>query len=187
MPLLLCDRDGVINLDSEHYIKSPAEFLPIPASLEAVARFSQAGWKVALVTNQSGLARGLFSLAALHAIHTKLHQLLHGLGGRVDAIFFCPHGPDASCNCRKPAPGLMQEALGRFGVRANEALVVGDSLRDLEAAARAKIAPHLVRTGNGLETEQSALAGSKPLPAGTQVHNDLMAVADAVLGRVGRH
>jgi len=189
MPLLLCDRDGVINEDSEHYIKSPAEFTPILGSIEALARLSQAGWRIAVVTNQSGLARGLFTLSTLHAIHQKLHQMVQSAGGRVDAIFLCPHGPDAGCACRKPAPALFQQALHRFHVAPSDALAVGDSLRDLQGAATAGVPAVLVRTGNGLSTEARAQGASGDLstdqalqlPPSTQIYENLAALADTLL------
>ncbi|NBW45683.1 MAG: D-glycero-beta-D-manno-heptose 1,7-bisphosphate 7-phosphatase [Betaproteobacteria bacterium] len=189
MPLLLCDRDGVINQDSEHYIKSPGEFMPIAGSIEALAQLSQAGWRIAVVTNQSGLARGLFTLSTLHAIHQKLHQLVQSAGGRIDAIFLCPHGPDAGCACRKPGPALFQQALARFHVVASDALAVGDSLRDLQGAAAAGVAAVLVRTGNGLLTEARAQDPSGDLstqqalrlPPDTRIYENLAALADSLL------
>jgi len=189
MPLLLCDRDGVINQDSEHYIKSPGEFMPIAGSIEALAQLSQAGWRIAVVTNQSGLARGLFTLSTLHAIHQKLHQLVQSAGGRIDAIFLCPHGPDAGCACRKPGPALFQQALARFHVVASDALAVGDSLRDLQGAAAAGVAAVLVRTGNGLLTEARAQDPSGDLstqqalrlPPDTRIYENLTALADSLL------
>ena len=189
MPLLLCDRDGVINQDSEHYIKSPGEFMPIAGSIEALAPLSQAGWRIAVVTNQSGLARGLFTLSTLHAIHQKLHQLVQSAGGRIDAIFLCPHGPDAGCACRKPAPALFQQALARFHVVASDALAVGDSLRDLQGAAAAGVAAVLVRTGNGILTEARAQDPSGDLstqqalrlPPDTRIYENLAALADSLL------
>jgi len=189
MPLLLCDRDGVINQDSEHYIKSPGEFMPIAGSIEALAQLSQAGWRIAVVTNQSGLARGLFTLSTLHAIHQKLHQLVQSAGGRIDAIFLCPHGPDAGCACRKPGPALFQQALARFHVVASDALAVGDSLRDLQGAAAAGVAAVLVRTGNGILTEARAQDPSGDLstqqalrlPPDTRIYENLAALADSLL------
>jgi len=189
MPLLLCDRDGVINQDSEHYIKSLGEFMPIAGSIEALAQLSQAGWRIAVVTNQSGLARGLFTLSTLHAIHQKLHQLVQSAGGRIDAIFLCPHGPDAGCACRKPGPALFQQALARFHVVASDALAVGDSLRDLQGAAAAGVAAVLVRTGNGILTEARAQDPSGDLstqqalrlPPDTRIYENLAALADSLL------
>lgn len=194
MPLLLCDRDGVINQDSEHYIKSPDEFIPIPGSVEALAHLSQAGWRIAVVTNQSGLARGLFTLNTLHAIHIELHRQVQAAGGRIDAIFLCPHGPDMGCECRKPAPGLFLQALRRFHTPAEDALAVGDSLRDLQGAAAAGVATALVRTGNGQITEARAreAGGSSDapssfrLPPNTRIYENLTALANTVLSKTPR-
>jgi D-glycero-D-manno-heptose 1,7-bisphosphate phosphatase len=152
MKLVILDRDGVINEDSESYIKSPEEWLPIPGSLQAIVALNRAGLRVAVVTNQSGLARGLFKIDDLNAIHQKMHKELDKIGGHVDAIFFCPHGPDDSCDCRKPKAGLLQEALSRFHTPAEEALLIGDSLRDLQAAENLGIPRALVLTGNGKQT-----------------------------------
>ena len=163
--------------------------MPIAGSIEALAQLSQAGWRIAVVTNQSGLARGLFTLSTLHAIHQKLHQLVQSAGGRIDAIFLCPHGPDAGCACRKPGPALFQQALARFHVVASDALAVGDSLRDLQGAAAAGVAAVLVRTGNGLLTEARAQDPSGDLstqqafrlPPDTRIYENLAALADSLL------
>ncbi|MCB1758588.1 MAG: D-glycero-beta-D-manno-heptose 1,7-bisphosphate 7-phosphatase [Gammaproteobacteria bacterium] len=152
MKLLILDRDGVINEDSESYIKSPDEWQPIAGSLQAIVALNRAGLKVAVVTNQSGLARGLFSIDDLNAIHQKMRKELDKLGGHIDALFFCPHGPDDNCECRKPKSGLLKDALSRFHTPAEEALLIGDSLRDLEAADSLGIPRALVLTGNGQQT-----------------------------------
>lgn len=158
MKLVILDRDGVINEDSSDYIKSPAEWIPIPGSLEAIARLNHAGWRVIVISNQSGIARGLFDLNALFAIHDKMQRQCAELGGRIDGVFFCPHGPDDACDCRKPKPGLLKEAARRLQVDLTGVPVIGDSLRDLEAAAAVNAEPILVRTGNGRETAASQLA-----------------------------
>ena len=172
MKLVILDRDGVINEDSASYIKSPDEWRPIPGSLEAVARLNQAGFHVVLATNQSGVGRGLFEVSTLNAIHDKMQRSLAQLGGRIDAIFFCPHAEEANCACRKPKSGLLEEIARRFNVELKGVPSVGDALRDLQAAAAVGAAPILVLTGKGVKTRE---AGG--LPAGTQVHADL---ADAV-------
>ena len=172
MKLIILDRDGVINHDSDAYIKSPEEWRALPGSLEALARLSQAGFRVVVATNQAGVARGLFDLATLGAIHTKMHQAVIQAGGRIEAIFFCPHSPDAGCDCRKPKPGMLVEIFKRFKVAPREVFAVGDSLRDLHAAEAAGCVPVLVLTGKGKATlEQGAL------PAATRVRADLAAVA----------
>jgi len=175
MKLVILDRDGVINLDSEQYIKSPEEWTPIAGSLEAIARFTQAGYQVVVATNQSGLGRGLFDMATLNAIHDKMHKAVTQLGGRIDAVFFCPHAQDAGCACRKPQPGMLLEIAARFNVALGGVSAIGDSLRDLDAASAAGARPILVLTGKG---EQTLKQGG--LPEGTEIHQDLAAVARAL-------
>jgi len=175
MKLVILDRDGVINLDSEHYIKSPEEWKPIVGSLEAIARFTQAGFRVVVATNQSGVGRGLFDMATLNTIHDKMHKAVNQLGGRIDAVFFCPHAQDAGCACRKPQPGMLLEIAERFNVALAGVPAIGDSLRDLQAASAAGARPILVLTGKG---EQTLKAGG--LPEGTEIHRDLAAAALAL-------
>ena len=175
MKLVILDRDGVINFDSEQYIKSPEEWTPIPGSLEAVARLTQAGFRVVVATNQSGLGQGLFDMAALNAIHNKMHKAVNQLGGRIDAVFFCPHAQDAGCACRKPLPGMLLEIAERYDLTLAGVPTVGDSLRDLQAARAAGARPILVLTGKG---EQTLKSGG--LPAGTEIHPDLAAAALAL-------
>ncbi|MBK5936334.1 D-glycero-beta-D-manno-heptose 1,7-bisphosphate 7-phosphatase [Halorhodospira halophila] len=176
MPWLILDRDGVINRDSEAFIRTPQEWVPIPGSIEAMARLSRAGWRVAIATNQSGLARGLFDAATLEAIHAKLEQAVSAAGGCIDALAYCPHGPGDGCTCRKPAPGLYRELAERLEERLEGVPVIGDSARDLEAAAAVGARPILVRTGKGEET--LARGG---LPPGTEIHADLAAAAARLL------
>jgi D-glycero-D-manno-heptose 1,7-bisphosphate phosphatase len=170
--LVILDRDGTINRDSEQHIKSPAEWKPIPGSLEAIARLTQNGWRVAVATNQSGIARGLFDMSTLNAIHAEMHRAVGQAGGRIDAIFFCPHAADSNCECRKPKPGLLREIASRFGVELDGVPMIGDSLRDVAAAAAAGAQPWLVLTGNGRKTRD---AGG--LPQGTEIAADLAAIA----------
>lgn len=179
MRLVVLDRDGVINEDSPDYIRSPEAFRPIDGSLEAIARLSQAGLLVAVATNQSGLARGLFDIDVLNRIHALLCSRAAAVGGRIDLIAFCPHAPDAGCRCRKPAPGLLESLAERLAVAPAAITVVGDSLRDLLAAEQFGARPILVRTGNGSETAQNL----PPSLAGISVYNDLRAAADGLLGR----
>jgi D-glycero-D-manno-heptose 1,7-bisphosphate phosphatase len=175
MKLVVLDRDGVINLDSDQYIKSPEEWKPIPGSLEAIARLTQAGFRVVVATNQSGLGRGLFDMATLNAMHDKMHKAVNQLGGRIDAVFFCPHAQDAGCDCRKPKPGMLREIAARFDLALTGVPVIGDSLRDLQAASAAGARPVLVLTGKG---EQTLKSGG--LPEGTEIHRDLAAAALAL-------
>ena len=177
MKLIILDRDGVINRDSAEFVKSPDEWIALPGSLAAMARLSRAGWRIAIATNQSGLARGLFDMAALNAMHAKLRRELAQEGGVVDAIFACPHGPDDGCSCRKPLPGLFQQIGRRYDIDLRGVPAVGDSLRDLQAASAAGCNPWLVQTGNGNKTQAKG-----NLPEGTQIRADLGAVADALLG-----
>ena len=172
MKLVILDRDGTINHDSDQYIKSPAEWKPIKGSLEAIARLTQAGWRVVVATNQSGIGRGLFDMATLNAIHDTMHRAVHLAGGRIDAIFFCPHAGDSNCECRKPKPGMLLEIAKRMNVELEGVPMVGDSLRDLQAAVAAGARPVLVLTGKGTKTRD---AGG--LPAGTAIFSDLAAFA----------
>lgn len=172
MKLIILDRDGVINHDSDAYIKSPEEWRPLKGSLEAIARLTKAGYRVVVATNQSGVARGLFDLATLAAIHAKMHQAAAAAGGRIEAVFFCPHAADDGCGCRKPKPGMLEEILRRYDAEARKVTMVGDSLRDLEAAAAAGCRPVLVLTGKGRDTMRKG-----GLPAETLVRVDLAAVA----------
>jgi D-glycero-D-manno-heptose 1,7-bisphosphate phosphatase len=160
--LIILDRDGTINQDSDQYIKSTVEWKPIPGSLEAIARLTQAGWRCVVATNQSGIARGLFDMATLNAIHTEMHRAVNQAGGRIEAIFFCPHAADSNCECRKPKPGLLLEISKRLDVDLAGVPMVGDALRDLEAAVAAGAKPYLVLTGKGKKTRD---AGG--LPSGT--------------------
>jgi D-glycero-D-manno-heptose 1,7-bisphosphate phosphatase len=181
MKLVILDRDGTINEDSADYIKSAAEWKPLPGALEAIARLNHAGWHVVVASNQSGLGRGLFDVAALNAMHAKLHKLLAVAGGRVDAIFYCPHAPDQACRCRKPAPGLFEQIGERYGVDLAGVPTVGDSARDIVAGAAVGCEPHLVLTGKGEALRGQTLPAS--FPAGTQVHEDLAAFVDFLLAR----
>jgi D-glycero-D-manno-heptose 1,7-bisphosphate phosphatase len=176
--LIVLDRDGVINHDSEQYVKSVDEWVPIDGSLEAIARLCEAGFEVVVVTNQSGLARGLFSPADLEAIHAALRSGVEALGGRIAGIFFCPHHPDEGCSCRKPEPGLVHQAEQQLGVRAEGAPFVGDKLSDIEAAKRAGCRPILVRSGYG-----DRLASSDPALQGVEIHRDLSEAVTAILAQ----
>lgn len=176
MKLVILDRDGVINEDSDDFIKSPDEFIPIPGSLEAIARLKQAGYQIAIATNQSGLARGYLDLDTLNAIHGKLHLLLAQVQGSVDGIYYCPHGPDEGCDCRKPEPGLYVQIGQDFNMSLEGIPVIGDSLRDLEAARAVGAKPILVRTGKGSRTI-AAGEGLENIP----VYENLAEAVDTVL------
>ncbi len=172
MKILMLDRDGVINHDSDQYIKSPAEWKPVKGSIEAIARLTQAGWRILVATNQSGVARGLFDMSTLNAIHDVMHRTVIQAGGRIEAIFFCPHAADAHCPCRKPEPGMLHEIERRLNVPLAGVPFVGDSLKDLQAAVAAGARPVLVLTGKGRMTRE---AGG--LPEGTEIFADLAAFA----------
>ncbi|MBS3935135.1 MAG: D-glycero-beta-D-manno-heptose 1,7-bisphosphate 7-phosphatase [Sulfuritalea sp.] len=154
--LIILDRDGVINQDSDNYIKSPEEWIPLPGSLDAIARLNQWGWRVVVCTNQSGIGRGLFGMDTLNAIHDKMVKAVSHAGGAIDAIFFCPHTHADDCACRKPKPGMLEEIAVRYNVALAGVPVVGDSLRDLQAAVAVGAQPMLVLTGKGRKTQKDA-------------------------------
>jgi D-glycero-D-manno-heptose 1,7-bisphosphate phosphatase len=176
MKLIILDRDGVINHDSDEFIKSPAEWIPIPGSLEAIARLNQAGYRVVVATNQSGVARGLFDVSTLNAIHQKLHTAAQQVGADVDAIFYCPHAADENCDCRKPKPGMLHTIATRFNSSLKGVPNVGDSLRDLQAGYGVGCVPYLVMTGKGERTLEKG-----GLPPGTLIFPDLASVVDSLL------
>lgn len=175
--LVILDRDGVINRDSSEFVKSVDEWIPLPGSIGAIAALSLAGYTVTVASNQSGLARGLLDRNALRSMHRKLRKLVAAKGGHIDRIVVCPHGPLDGCDCRKPAPGLLLRLGRHYAIGLAGVPVVGDSLRDLEAARSAGARPILVRTGNGRKTE-AALEGDL---AGTEIFDDLAAVAAALV------
>lgn len=171
MKIIVLDRDGVINCDSDQFIKKPEEWKPIPGSLEAIARLNESGWRVIVASNQSGVGRGLFDMDTLNAINEKMTKALGQVGGRLDAIFFCPHTADSTCDCRKPKPGMFLQIAERFNADMKGVPVVGDSLRDLQAGVAVGCQPYLVLTGKGSKTKSDP-----DLPEGTQIFPDLAAV-----------
>ena len=178
MKLVVLDREGVIHYDSVHFIKSTNEWIPIPGSLEAIALLNQSGYRVAIATNQSGISRGLFDMVTLNAIHDKMHRALGQLGGRIDAMFYCPHSAEDNCSCRKPKPGMMEEIGRRFSQDMKSVPMVGDALRDLQAGAVLGMQPMLVRTGKG---EETLAAGG--LPEGTLVFADLAEAVQHIIAK----
>ena len=190
MKLIILDRDGTINEDSDDFVKSADEWLPMPGALEAIARLNHGGWHVVVASNQSGLGRGLFDLAALNAMHAKMNKLLAAHGGKIDAVFYCPHTPEDACHCRKPQPGLFEQILERYGIDLDQppyeatstVHAVGDSLRDLQAGVAVGCQLHLVLTGKGAIYRNQELPAN--YPANTQVHADLAAFADSLLRAV---
>jgi D-glycero-D-manno-heptose 1,7-bisphosphate phosphatase len=175
MKLVILDRDGVINQDSASFIKDPDEWQPLPGSLKAIAKLNQAGFHVVVATNQSAVGRSLLEMATLNAIHDKMHRAVGQAGGRIDAVFFCPHGYEDNCGCRKPKTGLLEEISRRFNTELNGVPFVGDAMRDLQCAAAAGAQPVLVLTGKGEATRREG-----ELPAGTKVYADLAAAARAI-------
>ena len=175
MKLVVLDRDGVINYDSDKFVKNPDEWRPIPGSLEAIARLTHSGWRVVVATNQSGVGRGLLDMATLNAIHAKMHRAVNQAGGRIEAVFYCPDTDESQSPCRKPNPGMFHAIADRFNASLADAPCVGDGLRDLQAAAAVGARPILVLTGKGRKTRA---AGN--LPEGTAIYADLAAVAQAL-------
>ena len=176
MKLLILDRDGVINFDSEQFIKHPEEWRPVPGSLEAIAKLTQSGWRIVVATNQSGIARGLFDMEALNAINTKMHKAVTQAGGRIEAVFYCPDSAESNSPCRKPNPGMLLAMAERFNTSLQGTPAIGDSLRDLQAANAVGAQPYLVLTGKGRKTRKQG-----GLPEGTLVYADLAAVARDLL------
>jgi D-glycero-D-manno-heptose 1,7-bisphosphate phosphatase len=181
MKLVILDRDGTINEDSADYVKSPEEWTPLPGALEAIARLNHAGWHVVIASNQSGLGRGLFDVSTLNAMHAKMHGMLADVGARIDAVFYCPHAPDAACPCRKPEPGLFEQIGERYGIDLHGVPMVGDTVTDLLGAVTAGCEPHLVLTGKGAAYRGRTLPDN--FPKETRIHADLAAFADFVITR----
>lgn len=179
--LVILDRDGVINYDSDHFIKSPAEWKPLPGSIEAIARLNQNGYRIVVATNQSGIGRGLFDMATLNAINDKMMELVFRAGGRIDAIFFCPCTSEQHCHCRKPDTGMFEDIAGRYQLSLQGVPTIGDSLRDLESGAKVGCTPLLVLTGKGKKTRDKG-----GLPPGTRVFADLAAATDALVAEPAR-
>ena len=177
-PLIVLDRDGVINEDSDAYVKSAEEWIPIPGSIEAIGRLTRTGYPVAVATNQSGIGRGYYNEAALEAMHAKMLDLVAKAGGRIDAIVFCPHHPDTRCDCRKPLPGLLHQIQEQLGLSLEGAYMIGDSIRDLEAGVAAGCRPVLVRTGKG---EKSVLALPQSGLGDVPIYDDLAAFVDRLI------
>ena len=178
--LVIIDRDGTINQASDVFVKSPEEWHALPGALEAISRLSHAGYHVVVVTNQSGLGRGLVDMAAVNQVHAHMVRQVAAAGGRIDGIFFCPHAPDEGCTCRRPLPGLLEQIAERYGMSLKGVPCIGDSLRDLQAGATMGCATHLVCTGR--HAHWTSAQAPEGFPAGTRVHADLNACVDALLG-----
>ena len=176
MQLVILDRDGVINKDSDEFVKSPEEWQSLPGSPEAIARLTHANFRVVVATNQSGLGKGLFDIGAFNRINEKMHREINNAGGRIDGIFYCPHRPDEGCKCRKPEPGLFVDICRRLHCDLAGVPAIGDSLRDIKAARKVGARPILVRTGKGRATESNR----KELGE-VEVYDDLASAVDALL------
>lgn len=178
MKLIILDDNGVINFSSDIYIKTPNEWNPIPGSLEAIAQLNQAGYRVVIATNQSGIGRGLIDMETFNAISEKMYKAVSQAGGRIDALFYCPHADVDKCNCRKPATGMLEEIMRRYSVNLKGIPVIGDSLRDLQAAAKVGASPILVLTGKGMKTKTG-----DALPEETTIFANLAAAVDSLTGK----
>jgi D-glycero-D-manno-heptose 1,7-bisphosphate phosphatase len=175
--LVILGRDGILNRFREDHVKEPGEWEPIPGALEAVAKLNHAGWHVVVATNQSGIGRGMIDMAAVNAVHLHMMKLLAAKGGRLDAVFFCPHAREDKCDCRKPLPGMMHDVAQRYGADLKQVPLVGDTFRDLEAARAAGCPPHLVRSGRASLVSEAEIAQWVAAVPGTQVHDDLASFA----------
>ena len=183
LKLVILGRDGILNEFRDDHVKAPEEWSPVPGAMEAVARLNHAGWHTVVATNQSGIGRGMIDMASVNAVHAHMFKLLMAVGGRIDAVFFCPHSPDEQCECRKPLPGLMHEIGLRYSIDLKHVPMVADTLRDLRAAHAAGCEPHLVCTGRAAGLDAAQVRQMVDQVPGTQVHADLAAFAEHVLSR----
>jgi D-glycero-D-manno-heptose 1,7-bisphosphate phosphatase len=181
--LIILGRDGILNEFHEDHIKAPEEWVAVPGALEAVSRLNHAGWHVVVATNQSGIGRGMIDMSAVNAVHAHMMHSLQLLGGRIDAVFFCPHTPEDHCDCRKPLPGMVLDIGRRYGVDLRQVPMVGDTLRDLQAAQAAGCEPHLVRSGRAAALDPGQMASLVEHVPGTFVHRDLSELAAHLLER----
>jgi D-glycero-D-manno-heptose 1,7-bisphosphate phosphatase len=181
--LVILGRDGILNEYRDDHVKAPEEWTPVPGALEAVARLNHAGWHVVVATNQAGIGRGMIDMASVNAIHAHMNQRLMAQGGRVDAVFFCPHTPEEHCDCRKPLPGMMIDIGRRYGVDLKSVPMVCDTLRDLTAARAAGCEPHLVLTGRAARVGDEQLHQMLTQVPGARAHADLAAFVEFVLTR----
>jgi D-glycero-D-manno-heptose 1,7-bisphosphate phosphatase len=181
--LLILGRDGVLNEYRDDHVKAPQEWVPVAAALESVARLSHAGWHIVVATNQAGIGRGMIDMASMNAVHAHMIQCAQAEGGRIDAVFFCPHTPEEHCDCRKPLPGMMREIGLRYGVDLHQVPMVGDTLRDMQAAQAAGCEPHLVRTGRAAALDGTQLQQMIATVPTMKVHDDLCALVEYLLLR----
>ena len=181
--LVILGRDGILNEYREGHVTAPEEWHPVPGALEAVARINHAGWHTVIATNQSGIGRGMIDMSAINAVHAHMHQMLQTQGGRIDAVFFCPHTPEADCDCRKPRPGLMLDIGRRYGVDLRQVPMVGDTARDLSAAQAAGCEPHLVLSGRAAKLDAAQVQALLAQVPSAHAHASLDAFADFLLKR----
>jgi D-glycero-D-manno-heptose 1,7-bisphosphate phosphatase len=181
--LIILGRDGILNVFREDHIKAPEEWAAVPGALEAVSRLNHAGWHAVVATNQSGIGRGMIDMAAVNAVNAHMLRSLQAVGGRIDAVFFCPHTPEDQCDCRKPLPGMALDIGRRYGVDLRQVPMVGDTLRDLQAAQAAGCEPHLVRSGRAAALDAAEVARMVDLVPGTFVHRDMTELATHLLER----
>ena len=181
--LVILGRDGILNEYRDDHVKAPHEWHPIDGALEAVARLNHAGWHTVVATNQSGIGRGMIDMASVNAVHAHMNRELMSVGGRVDAVFFCPHTPEDQCDCRKPLPGLMREIGKRYGIDLRMVPMVADTLRDLQAAHASGCEPHLIRTGRAQQLSEEQLGNMLAQVPGTVVHDDLAEFAEYLMRR----
>ena len=178
--LIILDRDGVINEDSDNYIRSVDEWIPVPGSIKAIAELSKAGYTIAVATNQSGLARGYFPESELDAMHNKMNTLVEAEGGKIETILFCPHSPDDHCDCRKPKPGMLKKLISLYDIAAYETWMVGDSLKDIQAGLSAGCKTALVKTGKGIRTLK-VIEEKEPQLKNTPLFNNLKEFSEQLL------
>ena len=181
--LVILGRDGVLNEFRDDHVKAPEEWCPIEGALEAVARLNHAGWHAVVATNQSGIGRGMIDMVSVNAVHGHMLKQLQAVGGRIDAVFFCPHMPEEQCDCRKPQPGLMLDIGKRYGIDLKQVVMVGDTLRDLQAAQEAGCEAHLVCSGRSAGLDAAQIQDLVDQVPGTRVHADLAAFAEFLLTR----
>jgi D-glycero-D-manno-heptose 1,7-bisphosphate phosphatase len=181
--LIIYGRDGILNEYRESHVKAPAEWVPVPGALEAVARLNHAGWHAVVATNQAGIGRGMIDMASINAVHAHMNRLLMAAGGRIDAVFFCPHTPEEGCDCRKPLPGMMKDIARRYGADLAQVPMVCDTLRDLQAAQAAGCEPHLVLSGRAAALDAQAVQQMLAQVPGATAHADLGAFADYLMKR----
>jgi D-glycero-D-manno-heptose 1,7-bisphosphate phosphatase len=181
--LVILGRDGILNVYREDHVKAPDEWDPIPGALEAVARLNHAGWHAVVATNQAGIGRGMIDMASINSVHLRMMQRLAEVGGRLDAVFFCPHTPEDNCECRKPKPGLMKQIAQRYGIEPRTVPMVTDTLRDLHAARAAGCEPHLVRTGRAAGLSDAQVVEMVQQVPATEVHDSLNDFVDFLLER----